>query len=541
MLVATLRPAELIASGHPLKAVQRELLARQLCEELPLDYLSEAAVAEHLAARFPGEPVPAELAGPDPRTHGRQSAVHGQHGRPPGGGTADPAAPDGWRMDAAIDTVKMGVPDSIRHVIETQIERLDDRDQRMLEAASVAGAEFSVAALSAALDDPVEDVEVRCEALCRRHQFIRDCGVHILPNGDTAGRYGFVHAFIATCCTNASPRPAASSFTGASRSGARRYTASAPTRSPQSWPCTSRRPRITRRPRGTSSRRPRNAMLRSAYREAITLCSPRARTAGRGARHPRPHPPGAVAASHAWRPADCDGRLRGGERRQRVSNGRGALCDRLETTPEISQVLWGLWTFRALKGDLSSALGIATEFLVLAERVPIPRGGDARPLGDGDHLHPPWRVCAGARAFRPSAIASTRQSNCATMPFFDALNPGVALRCFAAWSLWFTGQPDRALRRIEEAVALAREAVRTPRARARARVRRGPPSASGEPALAEQQCRHGDRVVGGTWVGALPGDGQPRYGDGHASAGEAGRPSLKCARGSRPGRRPAHS
>ena len=41
--------------------------------------------------------------------------------------------------------------------------------------------------------------------------------------------------------------------------------------------------------------------------------------------------------------------------------------------------------------------------------------------------------------------------------FVDALNPGVAVRGFAGWCLWFIGQPDRALVRIEEAVALARD------------------------------------------------------------------------------------
>jgi predicted ATPase len=40
--------------------------------------------------------------------------------------------------------------------------------------------------------------------------------------------------------------------------------------------------------------------------------------------------------------------------------------------------------------------------------------------------------------------------------FVDLLNPGVAVRSFAGWCLWFIGQPDRALVRIEEAVALAR-------------------------------------------------------------------------------------
>jgi len=41
--------------------------------------------------------------------------------------------------------------------------------------------------------------------------------------------------------------------------------------------------------------------------------------------------------------------------------------------------------------------------------------------------------------------------------FLYALNPGVAMRCFAAWALWFLGQPDQALERIQEALTLARE------------------------------------------------------------------------------------
>jgi adenylate cyclase len=41
--------------------------------------------------------------------------------------------------------------------------------------------------------------------------------------------------------------------------------------------------------------------------------------------------------------------------------------------------------------------------------------------------------------------------------FADALNPGVALRGFAGWSLWFLGRPERALIPIQEALALARK------------------------------------------------------------------------------------
>src|SRR5262249_41481590 len=36
-------------------------------------------------------------------------------------------------------------------------------------------------------------------------------------------------------------------------------------------------------------------------------------------------------------------------------------------------------------------------------------------------------------------------------------NPGVAMRCYAAWLLWFLGLPDQALVRMQETLALARE------------------------------------------------------------------------------------
>jgi predicted ATPase len=41
--------------------------------------------------------------------------------------------------------------------------------------------------------------------------------------------------------------------------------------------------------------------------------------------------------------------------------------------------------------------------------------------------------------------------------FLYALNPGVAMPCFAAWSCWFLGRTDEALQRMEEGLALARE------------------------------------------------------------------------------------
>src|SRR4029077_1803914 len=62
MLIGTYRPVEVIVSGHPLKAVKREVLARQPIEELPLEYLNAEAVGQFLSLRFPVNQFPAGLA-----------------------------------------------------------------------------------------------------------------------------------------------------------------------------------------------------------------------------------------------------------------------------------------------------------------------------------------------------------------------------------------------------------------------------------------------------------------------------------------------
>src|SRR6185295_7651023 len=99
-----------------------------------------------------------------------------------------------WEFTAAVGDVEVGVPDNIRQMIEKQIELLDVEHQATLAAASVAGAEFSTFALSAALVEEPHVVEARCEELARQGHYIEDRGLQELPNGEIATRYGFVHA-----------------------------------------------------------------------------------------------------------------------------------------------------------------------------------------------------------------------------------------------------------------------------------------------------------------------------------------------------------
>ena len=72
LVVGTYRPAEVIASGHPLRALVRELEAHGQCRGLPLGFLTPPEVTQYLAARFaPPEPQAAGLEAWGRFIHGR--------------------------------------------------------------------------------------------------------------------------------------------------------------------------------------------------------------------------------------------------------------------------------------------------------------------------------------------------------------------------------------------------------------------------------------------------------------------------------------
>jgi len=454
MIVGTYRPAELIASRHPLRTVKQELVARQQCEELPLEYLTEEAIAEHLAVKFPGNQFPSELVTLiHERTEGNPLFMVN---------TIDhliaehliESHEDGWRLTAPIDTVKLGVPDSIRQLIETQIDRVDPIDQRILEAASVAGAEFPSAAISAALDDDVTDVELRCEELSRRHQFIKEGGAHVLPNGQAVGRFGFVHAVYRHVLyerMSASRRMQLHRRIGLR--GEELYgdrTSEIAAELAMHFEEASDYARAVRYLHQAAV----NALHRSAYREAIVvsrrgleLLATLPDTDERAHQELRLQLTLGVPliATEGYAAPDV-GRL--------YQNAR-ELCERLEVAAEMSQALWGVWTFHTLRAELSTALGIAREFLWLADRVGHP---DLEMRGH-------WAMeitCTHQGDFAPALEHYVRalalyDDGERHHPNVDPLNPGVAMRSFAAWCAWFVGQPDRGLALIREAVGIARE------------------------------------------------------------------------------------
>jgi predicted ATPase/DNA-binding winged helix-turn-helix (wHTH) protein len=193
MIVGTYRPAEVAAGSHPLKPVKQELQVHGRCEELTLEFLSEAAVGAYLAGRFSrasfapdvarvlhdntsGNPLFLANVVDDLIAQGHVREVDGS-----------------WELAVPVARVAAGVPDTLWQIVEKQVERLTPREQAVLALGSVAGAEFS-AALSTVDGIDARDGEECCDALARRGQFLRALGAVEWPDGTVAGRYGFVHA-----------------------------------------------------------------------------------------------------------------------------------------------------------------------------------------------------------------------------------------------------------------------------------------------------------------------------------------------------------
>jgi DNA-binding winged helix-turn-helix (wHTH) protein/predicted ATPase len=194
LLLATYRPADVIMSGHPLKALKQELQVHGQCEDLLLGFLTIAEVTQYLTARFPQQQFPSELGRViHQSTEGNPLFMvnvvdywvsHGVLAK----------TDDQWQLTARVEDLAAGVPESLRQMIEKQLERLTPEERRIVETASVVGGEFATAAVAAGLEEKGEHVEEWCEGLAKREQFVRVRGTETLADGTVMGRYGFLHA-----------------------------------------------------------------------------------------------------------------------------------------------------------------------------------------------------------------------------------------------------------------------------------------------------------------------------------------------------------
>ncbi len=456
LLLGTYRPADVIVSGHPLKGLKQELRVRGHCEELPLPLLTDREVDQYLAARFPRRHLPADLGRAIHRsTDGNplfivnvvdywlsQDVLVEAAGR--------------WQLAGRLEDVAARVPDTLRQMIEKQVGRLGPEECRLLEVASVAGVEFSTAAVAAALDENGERVEELCEGLARRDQFLRARGTEVLAGGIVAGRYGFLHALYQHVL----------------------YERVAPVRRVRlhrriaEWAESAYGGRVgdiaaelaVHFERGHDRERAlqylthagENALRRSAHPEAIGLLNrgldlltglPETpeRTAQELVLQTRLGATLGVAKGYAAPEAE------------RAYRRAFELCQQMGEALPLFPVLAGLWGFRFLRAELHTAGELAAQLHRLAQSA-----GDAALLLWAHTLQ-------GLTSSMLGELPAAMQHLEAGIALYDprlhgadrtqvgAQDPKVTCLAFSAWTLWRLGYPDRARQQIDAMLAFARE------------------------------------------------------------------------------------
>jgi adenylate cyclase len=132
-----------------------------------------------------------------------------------------------------------------------------------------------------------------------------------------------------------------------------------------------------------------------------------------------------------------------------------ALCQQVGETPELVQVLVGLWRFYAVRPQYHTARELGETLLRLAQRADDP----ALTVIASYALGIVW-FCLGAlpaaRQHLEEGIARDTPDQHRAPVFRVGVDPGVACQGFAGVTLWLLGYPDQALAHIHDALAWAR-------------------------------------------------------------------------------------
>jgi predicted ATPase len=454
LLLGTYRPAEVAMHDHPLHAVQHELQVHGLCAELPLTLLSDMAIAQYLTMRFPETAHLTELVGlVHQRTDGNplfmvnlvedwlsQGWLLQVEGR--------------WTLRVGLAELQAGMPESLRHMIETQLDRLTPQEARVLEVGSVAGIEFSAAAVAAGLRDTVVRTDDRCAAVMRRSQLLRSRGEQVWPDGTVTGCYGFAHALYQEVLY--------SRLTPARRvylhgQIGRRVEAGFGSQAGDIAAELARhfeQGRDVRRTVMYLRLAAGNALRRYANREAIDHLAK-----GLAWLTTLPETPERAQQELdmliALGPALMAAKGYGAPEVERTYSHALTLCQQVQETPLLFQVLGGLHRFYMLRAELSTARALGERLLTMAQHAQDPAlllVAHHRQIAlafQGEFVFARERLEEGI------VFYDAQRSGSHILLYGD--DPGVGCLSYIALVLWFLGYADQARQRMQAALTLARD------------------------------------------------------------------------------------
>jgi predicted ATPase len=455
LVFGTYRSQEVPGNGHPLNSQLHELQAHRLCSELSLPLLHEEDVETYLQQRFPRRMFPTRLAEVlHRRTEGNPLFVVSAIDDLVRQGVVL-QVDEGWVFQGEMERLGTEAPESVRHLVARQRERLQPNEQQVLEAASVTGMEFSVAAVAAALETEVVAVGERCARLGERQQFLRPAGIVEWPDGTVAARYGFVHALYQHLWNERVSIEKQQQWH--LRIGIRKEAAYGDRASEIAAELAVHFEQGREYPKAVQylQHAADNALRRSAAREAIEQASkglqllsvlPNTSVRGQQELTLQMTLSGALRMSKGFAApevADAYNRAR-------------SLCRQVKATPQLFSVLWGLSSFYVARADIQAAREIGEQLLSLAGRMQNSALLIEAHMRFGLPLYLQGELMR-ALGYLEQGLKLYDVQQHRALAFRYGQDPGVMGLCYTALVLWCLGYPERAQEKLTEGLQLAQE------------------------------------------------------------------------------------
>ncbi len=452
-ILGTYRPVEVVMGKHPLKGVKQELHAHGHCQELRMELLPEPAVREYLARRFPQHSFPPELGTLIHRRTEGNALFMGNVVEELVGQTIVVQDNGHWRL--TTDLAALTIPSTARQLIERQIERLSEDEQRILEAASVVGTDFPVASVAAALKQEIDVIEDICEGIAWQGHFLEEKGIAEWPDGTVSGQYSFRHVLYQNVLYD---RIAEARQARLHRMIGERLEAGYSDRAQESAAELAvhfERGRDYRRAVQYLGHAGQNAVRRSANIEAIshltkglkllkTLPDTSERTQQELSLQITLGAP--LIATKGYGASEVG----------QVYNRTRKLCQQLGELPQLFPTLYGLTAFSVVRGELQTAHELSEQLLSLAQNTSDSALLVMAHRASGTTLFFLGEF-ASAREHFEQGIALYDPQQHRSLKFLYGVDPKGACLGFLAQTLWYLGYPDQALQRTQEILSLGQE------------------------------------------------------------------------------------
>lgn len=452
LVLATYRPVDALVQTAVLRDALAELRHQTQTDEIRLDALPRDAVRTYLRRRcaaLPGLDGLAKLL--HQRTGGHPLFLSSLVDELLGSSQTEPAG----RADVDPHATARTIPVNVRQFIEHQFAQVSKADLTVLDAASVAGDPFSVAAVAAACGLPEDRVEARCAAWTRLPHFLTGDGLGAWPDGTLAPRYRFRHdLFRETAYGRISSERRARLH---HRIGSRLEEAYGPQVSSIATELALHfeQGRDLDKAVAYLEQAAGNAIGRSAYAEAhrhlvraleILDTLPQERTRLQRQATLMLLLAQVLEATEGWA---AEGVARAYARARE-------LCVALGDAPRVLKATWGVLAVSTVRAELVQAQALAHDLLLLVKKHQVANfrmvahawlGGPALLLGQTRSARRHFRIA--------EALYDPREHRALVATF--GMDIGVFVRAWATHLMWYEGAPERARACAEQALRMAEE------------------------------------------------------------------------------------